>query len=120
MKNITLVLGASLNPNRYSNIAIKRLLDKNYPVVAVGQKKGTVLGVTIEDEKKAFQNIDTVTLYMNPERQKDFYEYVISLQPRRVIFNPGAENEEFAKLLETNTIKAEVACTLVLLSINEY
>jgi hypothetical protein len=57
---------------------------------------------------------------MNPERQKDFYEYVISLQPRRVIFNPGAENEEFAKLLETNTIKAEVACTLVLLSINEY
>lgn len=120
MKNITLVLGASLNPNRYSNIAIKRLLDKNYPVVALGQRKGTVLGVAIDDEKKDYENIDTVTLYLNPERQKDFYEYVISLKPRRVIFNPGAENEEFVKLLESNNIKAEVACTLVLISIDQY
>ena len=120
MKNITLVLGASLNPTRYSNIAIKRLLDKKYSVVALGQKKGTVLGVTIDDEKKEYQDIDTVTLYLNPERQKDFYEYVISLKPRRVIFNPGAENDEFARLLESNNIKAEVACTLVLISIDEY
>ncbi len=120
MKNTTLVLGASLNPNRYSNIAIKRFLDKNIPVVAVGVKKGTVLGVQIEDEKKDFQNIDNVTLYMNAERQKDFYEYVISLKPRRVIFNPGAENEEFVALLEKNNIRAEIACTLVLLSIDQY
>ncbi|MDP4988695.1 MAG: CoA-binding protein, partial [Polaribacter sp.] len=89
-------------------------------VVALGQKKGTVLEVTIDDEKKEYENIDTVTLYLNPERQKDFYEYVISLKPRRVIFNHGTENDEFARLLETNNIKAEVACTLVLLSIDEY
>ena len=120
MKNKTLVLGASLNPTRYSNIAIKRLLDKKYSVVGLGQKKGTVLGVTIDDDKKEYENIDTVTLYLNPERQKDFYEYVISLKPRRVIFNPGTENDEFARLLESNNIKAEVACTLVLLSIDEY
>ena len=87
MKNVTLVLGASLNPNRYSNIAIKRLLDKKYSVVALCQKKGTVLGVTIDDEKKEYQDIDTVTLYLNPERQKDFYEYVISLKPRRREFD---------------------------------
>lgn len=120
MKNVTLVLGASLNPNRYSNIAIKRLLDKKYPVVALGQKKGSVLGVKIDDERKEYQDIDTVTLYLNPERQKDFYEYVISLKPRRVIFNPGAENDEFVQLLESNNIKAEVACRLVLISIDEY
>ena len=120
MKNKTLVLGASLNLTRYSNIAIKRLLDKKYSVVGLGQKKGTVLGVTIDDDKKEYENIDTVTLYLNPERQKDFYEYVISLKPRRVIFNPGTENDEFATLLESNNIKAEVACTLVLISIDEY
>lgn len=117
---MTLILGASLNPNRYSNIAIKRFLDKKFPVVALGVRKGTVLGVQIETEKIPFENIGTVTLYMNPERQKDFYEYVISLKPSRVIFNPGAENEEFAALLEANNIKVEIACTLVLLSIDQY
>lgn len=120
MKNVTLVLGASLNPNRYSNIAIKRLLDKGLPVVALGLKKGTVLGVTIHDEKHDYQNIDTVTLYLNPERQKEYYEYVIGLNPRRVIFNPGTQNDEFVTLLKEKNIFAEVACTLVLLSINQY
>lgn len=120
MKNVTLVLGASLNPNRYSNIAIKRLLEKKIPVVALGVKKGTVLGVTIDDEKQAYQNIDTVTLYLNSERQKEYYDYVIGLNPKRVIFNPGTENNEFLSLLESKNIIAEVACTLVLLSINQY
>ncbi|PIX12173.1 MAG: CoA-binding protein [Flavobacteriaceae bacterium CG_4_10_14_0_8_um_filter_31_99] len=120
MENRTLVIGASLNPNRYSNIAIKRLLDKNFQVVALGQKKGTVLGVIIDDEKKQYQNIDTVTLYLNPERQKEYYDYIINLKPRRVIFNPGAENDEFVTLLKSKNIIAEVACTLVLLSIDKY
>ena len=120
MENRTLVLCASLNPNRYSNIAIKRLLDKNFQVVALGQKKGSVLGVLIDDEKKQYQNIDTVNLYLNPERQKEYYDYIVSLNPRRVIFNPGAENDEFVILLESKNITAEVACTLVLLSIYQY
>lgn len=120
MKTTTLVIGASTNPNKYSNIAIKRLLDKNFSVVAIGIKKGNVLGVAIETEKKDFQNIDTVTLYLNPLRQKEYYDYIISLNPRRVIFNPGAENEEFVSLLKDKNIETEIACTLVLLSIDQY
>lgn len=120
MKNITLVLGASLNPNRYSNIAIKRLRGKEIPVVAIGLREGKVGDVTILKDKVALENIDTVTLYLNPKRQEEYYDYIIGLQPRRVIFNPGTENSEFVKLLKENSIEAEVACTLVLLSTNQY
>ena len=120
MKNVTLVLGASTNPNRYSNIAIKRLIDKKLPIAALGLRKGTVGSVLIEDEKQDYTNIDTVTLYLNPKRQEAYYNYIIGLKPRRVIFNPGTENMEFVKLLNENNIEAEVACTLVLLSTNQY
>lgn len=120
MKNVTLVIGASTNPNRYSNIAIKRLRGKQLPTAAIGLRKGKVLDVTIDDEKLPYDNIDTVTLYLNPKRQEVYYNYIISLKPRRVIFNPGTENMEFAKLLQENNIEAEIACTLVLLSTNQY
>lgn len=120
MKNVTLVIGASTNSDRYSNIAIKRLIDKGLQVLAIGLRKGIVAGVEIETEKKEFKNIDTVTLYLNAKRQKEYYNYIISLAPRRVIFNPGTENMEFVKLLLENNIESEVACTLVLLSTNQY
>ena len=120
MKNVTLVIGASTNPNRYSNIAIKRLIDKELEVVALGLRKGKVFNVIIDDEKKEYKNIDTVTLYLNPKRQEEYYNYIISLSPRRVIFNPGTENITFVKLLEENNIGSEIACTLVLLSTNQY
>lgn len=120
MKKVTLVLGASINPNRYSNIAIKRLVGKDLPTVALGLRKGKVLGVIIDAEKQDYKNIDTVTLYLNPKRQEEYYNYIINLKPRRVIFNPGTENMEFVRLLEENNIESEVACTLVLLSINKY
>lgn len=120
MKNATLVLGASTNPNRYSNIAIKRLIGKNHPIVALGLKKGKVGEVVIDDEKQEYKNVDTVTLYLSAKNQESYYKYIIGLQPRRVIFNPGAENIEFVKLLQENNIEAEIACTLVLLSTNQY
>jgi len=120
MKNITLVIGASTNPNRYSNIAIKRLRDKQIPTVALGLKKGKVLDVRIDDEKLSYENIDTITLYLNPKRQEEYYDYIINLQPRRVIFNPGTENMEFVALLKAHKIESEIACTLVLLSTNQY
>jgi len=120
MNKITLVIGASTNPNRYANIAIKRLRDKNISVSALGLKKGKVLDVEIDDEKVAYKNIDTVTLYLNPKRQEEYYDYIISLQPKRVIFNPGTENMEFVRLLKNNQIESEIACTLVLLSTNQY
>ena len=120
MKNVTLVLGASLNPNRYSNIAIKRLIDKEIKVRAIGLIEGSVLNVKIETVKKMYDSIDTVTLYLNPKRQEEYYKYIIDLKPRRVIFNPGTENLEFVKLLQKNGIHSEIACTLVLLSTNQY
>ncbi|QXP74592.1 CoA-binding protein [Tenacibaculum sp. HL-MS23] len=120
MKQHTLVIGASLNPTRYSNIAIKRLADKGIKTSAIGLRSGSVIGVAVETEKVPFKAIDTVTLYLNSERQKEYYEYIVSLKPRRVIFNPGTENTEFYKLLKENEIKSEVACTLVLLSTNQY
>lgn len=116
----TLVLGASTNPTRYSYLAIQKLVAHQQQVVAIGLKPGTVAGVKIETEKISWDDIDTVTLYLNPLRQKEYYKYIISLKPRRVIFNPGTENPEFFALLNKNSITYETACTLVLLSINEY
>lgn len=120
MKKKTLVLGASTNPGRYSNIAIKRLVSNNQPTVAVGLKIGEVAGVTITNQPEIFLDIDTITLYMNPQRQKPYYDYILSLQPERVIFNPGTENPELYALLRSNSIEIEVACTLVMLATNQY
>lgn len=120
MNNVTLVVGASTNPVRYSNIAIKKLRAKAIPTVALGLKKGKVLDVVIDDEKLPYTNIDTITLYLNPKRQEEYYNYIISLKPRRVIFNPGTENLAFVKLLQESNIESEIACTLVLLSTNQY
>lgn len=120
MDKKTLVLGASLNSSRYSNIAIKRLVSYNQPTVALGLRNGEVEGVKIETEKVPFQDIDTVTLYLGPPRQEEYYEYVVSLNPVRVIFNPGTENPEFYQILRQNNIEVEVACTLVMLGTNQY
>lgn len=120
MKKKTLVLGASLNPQRYSNIAINRLVGNNHPVVAVGLKEGNVANVEIEKNKKDFLDVDTITLYLNPKRQEEYYEYIVSLNPKRVIFNPGTENPELETILKKNNIDFEVACTLVLLSTDQY
>ncbi|WAC03500.1 CoA-binding protein [Lacinutrix neustonica] len=116
----TLVLGASTKPHRYSNIAMQKLTAYKHETVAFGMREGEAYGVTIDTTFKDYKNLDTVTLYLNPTRQKDYYEYIVSLQPKRVIFNPGTENPEFYAILKENNIDFEVACTLVLLSTNQY
>lgn len=116
----TLVLGASANPARYSYMAINRLVQFEQPVVAIGLKEAEVAGVKIQTKQVPFTNIHTITLYLNPLRQKEYYNYITALQPKRVIFNPGTENPEFYQLLKANGIKVEVACTLVLLSTGQY
>ncbi|WOC39697.1 CoA-binding protein [Polaribacter sp. HL-MS24] len=120
MKKATLVLGASLKEDRYSNIVIHRLKEKNQNVFAFGMQEGTIAGVPVDVQLKKYSNIDTVTLYLNPMRQEALYGYIIDLQPRRVIFNPGTENDVFAKLLQEKGIECEVACTLVLLATQQY
>ncbi len=123
----TLVLGVSLKPNRYSHIAVRRLQQYNQPIIAVGLKEGTIDGQEVMTFESAFakaethtNTIDTVTLYLGPQRQAPYMDYVISLQPKRVIFNPGTENPEFYARLKEHHIDFEVACTLVLLGTNQY
>jgi hypothetical protein len=120
MKKKTLVIGASIKEDRYSNIAIHRLVSKGHGVKAFGLRKGKVGGIAIDSELVHYDAINTVTLYLNAKRQIEYYDYIIGLKPKRVIFNPGTENPEFYKLLKENDIESEVACTLVLLGTNQY
>jgi predicted CoA-binding protein len=116
----TLVLGASLNPNRYSHRAIEQLRKHGHEVIAVGIDQGRVADVELQKGLPKDLGVDTVTLYLNPERQKEYYSSILALRPRRIIFNPGTENPEFAEKAEALGIVTEEACTLVLLSTNQY
>lgn len=116
----TLVLGATTKPERPAFKAISLLVEKGHSVLALGQNAGEVAGIKIQTKAIPLKNIDTVSLYLNATRQREYYNYIVDAKPKRVIFNPGTENPEFYQLLELNNIKAEVACTLVLLTTNQY
>lgn len=116
----TLVIGASTNPNRYSYKAIQKLAAYGHPVLAIGNREGEVTGVKFTTEKVMFEDIDTITLYLNENNQKSYYGYILDLKPKRVLFNPGTENLELQNLLTKHHIAFEEACTLVLLSIGQY
>ncbi len=116
----TLVFGASLKPSRYSNMAVKRLLENNIETEAFGLKEGEISGTQIKTNLNNFQNIHTITLYINPKKQPEYYSAIIALRPKRVIFNPGTENPEFYELLKQHHVEVTVACTLVLLTTNQY
>ena len=116
----TLVLGASPKPNRYSYQAVERLISANHSVIALGFQSGKIFDKDIFTVKKQWKDIDTISLYLNPRRQEEYYDYILSLTPRRVLFNPGTENPNFESILEEQGIKAERACTLVLLATNQY
>lgn len=113
-------MGASENVQRYAYMAVNKLLDHGKKVRAFGRKGGKIREVSIDQEPVLYDDIDTVTLYLNPVNQKQYYEYILSLNPRRVIFNPGTENPELQNLLQRNDIAFEEACTLVMLSLNKY
>ena len=116
----TLVIGASLNPDRYSNKAVLMLSNAGIPVTAFGLKKGSISNIQINTALKSYKNIHTVTIYLNPIHQEAYYDYIIKLKPKRVIFNPGTENPIFYRLLRESKVYYEIACTLVLLSTNQY
>lgn len=120
MSKTTLVLGASSNPARYSYLAINRLRRSNHPVVAIGRKTGMVADTTLETEQRKIEDLDTITLYLNPANQKQYYQYILDLKPKRIIFNPGTENEELADMAKKEGIEPIEACTLVMLSTGQY
>jgi uncharacterized protein len=115
----TLVLGASINPARYSNKAVRLLRQHGHEVAAVGTDKGSIADVNIVQEFPGGP-VDTVTMYLNPVKQQLYYDKILGLKPRRIIFNPGAENDELKSLAEKNGILTEEACTLVLLNTAQY
>ncbi|MFM7016245.1 MAG: CoA-binding protein [Bacteroidota bacterium] len=116
----TLVLGASTNPERYSNRAILSLQLHGHEVYAIGLRSGKIKDCEIVTDQPDFGNIDTVTVYINPDNQHVFYDYIIKTNPKRVIFNPGSENLELENLLHEHGIHFIHACTLVLLASNQY
>ena len=115
-----MVLGATENPTRYSFLAVEKLRRYGHPVIAIGRQEGKIGDTSIITGHPDEKEVDTVTLYLNPQLQKQYYEYILSIHPKRVIFNPGTENEEFSDLVKTNGIEPLEACTLVLLGTNQY
>jgi uncharacterized protein len=111
----TVVIGASPNPERYANLAVNLLKEKGFEVVPLGIRAGKVAELDIVLDRPHLEDIDTVSIYLNPQSQKDWYDYIIGLHPKRIIFNPGTENPELEELARSKGIETENACTLVLL-----
>ena len=118
----TVIIGASPNPSRYAYLAADMLTEYKHEIVPVGIKRGELFGKEILDirKKPSIDGVDTVTLYIGPQHQPEWYDYIFSLKPKRIIFNPGTENEEFETLAEQKGIEALEACTLVLLRSRQY
>ena len=116
----TVVLGASQNPARYSYLAIHRLRAHQHPVVAVGRRAGQVADVNISKDHLTEPDVDTITLYLNPRNQVEYYDYILDLHPKRIIFNPGTENDELIQMAKENNIEPVLGCTLVMLSTGQY
>jgi uncharacterized protein len=120
MSRKTLVIGATENPDRYANRATRSLLQRGHEVEQIGLKAGQVQSIPIQTGLPELTDIDTVTLYVGAKNQAGYVDYIKQLQPRRVIFNPGAENSEFARELAQAGIEPLEACTLVMLSVGTY
>lgn len=121
-KKKTVIVGSSTNKGRYAWLAAQMLDEYGYPFVPLGIKKGDVLGREILDirTRPAIEDVDTITLYLSPVHQKEWYEYLLNLEPTRIIFNPGTENEEFERLARERGVEVMQACTLVLLRSKQF
>lgn len=120
MPKKTVVIGASDNPERYAFRATLQLVRYGHPVIPVGLREGMIDITPVLTGKPAIKDVDTVTLYVGPQNQPFWYDYILSLKPKRIIFNPGSENPEFEKMAADKGIEVQEACTLVLLSIGQY
>ncbi len=120
MKDKTLIIGASVKPDRYSYKAAEKLLANGHDIYMLGHKEGVLFDLPIIKEQKLYEDVDTVTMYVGPRNQEGYYDYIVSLQPRRVLFNPGTENPDFELILDKHGIEHEQACTLVLLATKNF
>ncbi len=122
MNKKTVIVGATTNTSRYAYLAAEMLTSYKHPIVPIGIKTGEVMGQPILNinGRPTISDVDTITMYIGPQHQAPYYDYLLSLQPKRIIFNPGTENPEFEKLAEESGVEAMQACTLVLLRSNQY
>lgn len=116
----TLIIGASPDPNRYAYKAAHMLTGRGHEIVNIGIKKGDVVGVPIEKPAAIYNDVDTITLYIGPATQPEYFDYIVATKPQRVIFNPGTENRELQRVLDANDINYTEACTLVMLATGQY
>lgn len=120
MPKKTVVIGASDNPERYAYRATIQLNKHGHPIIPVGLREGMIGTIAVLKGQPAIKDVNTVTLYVGPQNQPAWYDYILSLKPKRIIFNPGTENPEFEKMAASKGIEVQEACTLVLLSIGQY
>ncbi len=120
MEKVTLVLGASPNPERYSYRAVRKLQEKQIPVIAIGKKEFEMDNITIRKGMPDVGPVHTVTLYLNAKNQEEYYDYILSLNPQRIIFNPGTMNEPFAEILEKENIEVVTDCMLAMLACGQF
>ena len=120
MSKKTLIIGASTDPTRYAFLAANRLLYYGHEIELIGRDEGKIGGKQIHINKPELEGVDTVTMYISPKRQPEYYDYIVGLKPKRVIFNPGTENPELESILYKNKIEPLKACTLVMLSTVQY
>lgn len=119
-ETVTLVMGATDNPARYANMAVRKLRAFGHHVIAFGKRPGIIGDVAITSRFPADKQVETVTMYLNSLAQDEYKNMILELKPKRIIFNPGAENPEWMKELETTGIEPVEACTLVMLSAGQY
>jgi uncharacterized protein len=122
MSKKIIVVGASDNPERYSYKAIKMLQAKGYTPIPVHPKLTEIESLKVYPSLESLpkEEFDTITLYINPEISSSLAEEIIKINPHRVIFNPGSENAELEKVLSVNEIETLEACTLVMLSTEQF
>ena len=116
----TLILGATTNQSRYAYLAANKLKAHGHEIINIGIKSGELAGKNIEKATKIYPDVDTITIYIGPKHQSEYYDYIIKTNPKRIIFNPGTDNPELESLATQNDIETLHACTLVLLSIGQY
>jgi uncharacterized protein len=122
MRKKTVIVGATDNRSRYAYLAANMLKEYDHEIVPLGIKSGSVAGHEILDirKKPEIKDVDTITLYIGPPRQPEWYDYFLSLNPKRIIFNPGTENPEFEKLAADRGVEVLEACTLVMLRSHQF
>ena len=118
----TVIIGATTDRSRYAYLAASMLTQYQHEIVPIGIKKGELFGAQILNifDKPALGNVDTITMYIGPRRQPEWYDYLLSLKPKRIIFNPGTENDTFEKMAEEQGIEVVEGCTLVMLRSYQY